>query len=165
MAEPVNPLLMKLAAVLECLGAQRQAEILGWIQEEMKTQAILTGCADDEYLWVLGEPDPMAPDELGDGTKIPQPIVIGILEWAAMRAVIILSFMEVEEDGKVGVQFYRNVVYNPKRTTGPLSHEALFCEIRGLLDRDPNEFEEPEPEPAPAGRRRAPAPPLNGGAS
>ena len=136
MGEPVDPILMTLAGVLEPLGDERRAPLLEWVKEEIETRAIITDCADEEHLWSLGEPDPLVPDG-----GIPR-IVFAMLEWHALRAIVVFSFSELEVDGQHAVQFHRNVVWNPKRTTGPLGHEALFRELRGLLDKDPEELPE-----------------------
>lgn len=139
----VEPILMMLAGVLEPLPEAKRAEILGWVEEEIAEHAILQLCQTMDsatgqagYVYELGQDDPTVPLTNAKGDPIAPRTVFAILQWELLRTVVVLSFSNVEIDEQPAVQFFRSVIYDPKFTSGPINHHALYKEIRFLLDKD-----------------------------
>lgn len=144
MADQVNPIVAMLANVLEPLGEEKRDQILQWVEHEIDTRPIVAYCADDQFSWDIGGPDPLAPEG--------QPrTIFAMLE--VDNTIVVFSFAEIPVPGGNAIQFFRDVVYEPKRSAGPLNHEALFRELQTYLtgvdpDGPPLEAARPRPNGA-----------------
>ena len=137
--DAVDPILLMLAGVLEPLGDEKREQILDWVAHEIHTRPIVSYCADADYSWDLGGPDPVAPEER------PRTI-FAMLE--VEGTVVVFSFEEIKlPTGGTAIQFYRDVVYEPKRIAGPLDHEALFRELRAYLTGVDPDAPQQQPQP------------------
>lgn len=129
-----EPVLIALGEMLaqSSLTGEQQGMLLEWVGKEIHHRPLVATCDDGEYYWKLGELDPLSPTDAEGNVTEPRN-VFAMLEWHEQRAVVIFAYAEVVMDGQKGILFYRDVVYNVKRTTGPVHHDALFRDLRAFL--------------------------------
>jgi hypothetical protein len=135
-----NPLLEMLATVLRPLG-DKAPLVLRWFEDEVATRPIIThvddGSIDDKgnaLAWKLG-----GPSVLDANSKI-----FAILQDENSGDVIVYSFTVQKAVGENGeelgaIQFFRELVCDPKHIHGPISHAALFNDLQGIFVGDPQE--------------------------
>jgi hypothetical protein len=118
-------ILVILREVLAPLGTDRVEQIIGWVGNEIRTRPLIAYCWDGHHdaAWEITKDSPIS-----EGRK-----VFAMLHWEAQRAVVAYCFKEVEVGGQKGVQFFREVIMDPKHITGPVSHTALFDDLRAFL--------------------------------
>jgi hypothetical protein len=120
-----SALIGMLAKVLEPLGEHRDM-VLSWVEREMAVRPIVTWVEDGEgNAWKLGEVSPVH-----ETARIFAMLDVG---GDGGRAVFVFCFDVVEVDGKEGIQFFKQTIHHPRYTHGPVSHHALFAELRALL--------------------------------
>lgn len=125
-----SSLLATLQPVLEALGDEKKTQVMTWLAREMQTRMLVEIAVNATGdTWKLAQPNPT------NGNAI----VFGLLHWESQRAVTILSFARVKLGEKEGVQFYKEVMFNPSHIGGPISHDALFDDLAGYMtvDDDP----------------------------
>lgn len=117
--------LMILREVLAPMGQERVEQVLGWVRNEIQTRPLIAYCWDGELeeAWEITKDSPIS-----EGRT-----VFAMLHWEAQRAVVAYCFKKISVNGQDAVQFFREVIMNPKHITGPVSHGALFDDLRAFL--------------------------------
>jgi hypothetical protein len=113
--------------LLPALGEERTEQVLAWTANEAKTRPIVAYCYDRAgQCWQLGSDSPIS-----EGRK-----VFAMMHWEAQRCCVAYCYKELEIGGKKATQFYRELIMDPQHVTGPVSHHALFQDLREQLVDD-----------------------------
>lgn len=114
-----------LRGVLEPLGQERVEQIVSWVKREIHTRPLVAYCWDAhlDAAWEITKDSPIS-----EGRT-----VFAMLHWEAQRAVVAYCFKKIEVGGREAVQFFRELIMDPKHITGPVSHNALFEDLRATL--------------------------------
>lgn len=110
------------------LGEERAEQMCSWVRHEIKTRPLVAYCWDgvSEKAYELGAESPISEGR----------IVFAMLHWESQKSVVAYCFKPIVVDGKNAVQFYREVIADPKHITGPVSHGAFFEDVRAFLVED-----------------------------
>lgn len=110
------------------MGDEKAGQILEWMRREVRTRPLVSYCWDGlvDKAWQLGEDSPIS-----EGRT-----VFAMMHWEDQRCVAAFCFKPIEVNGRNAVQFFRELIMKPAHITGPVSHEALFSELRQLLVED-----------------------------
>jgi hypothetical protein len=162
MASDENPILEAVSRVLEPLGAERKAEVVTWVAEHMAQTPLTTYLyakaeAGDAtpYHFEINSPNPLNPDTT----------VFAIFHWHVQGCFVVYSLAAVTtEDGGAQGMFTRDVVFEPRFASGPVSLDALYHDLNYHLhatpwdDIDPEDDVPPSSPAADNGSRRAAGP-------
>lgn len=149
-----HPILDALAAVLAPVPEEYRQEILALAKREIEERPLVEYCWDGldrgevdahgaltrPWAYQIGQPSPVHPSHTVFCMFL-------VEEPGSPHSVHAFTFETMEVSGQQGVQFYREVIFEPKHVTGPLTPKALYSEFMAFL-------EEPEEGPA-AGREPA----------
>jgi hypothetical protein len=153
-----DPILEALAMVLEPLPAEYRDTMLQLARREIDDSPLIGYCwdgVDEGEVSDTGEVlRPWAYEVAKPSPRFPSRTVFCMFHDEGARCVAAFTFEAVEVDGKQGVQFYRELVFEPKIVSGPLKPKALLNEFLLYLGR-------PEDDDPRAG---TPAPARNGAA-
>jgi hypothetical protein len=145
MASDDNPILEALSRVLEPLGAERKEEVVTWVAEHMRQTPMTTYLyakaeAGDEtiYAFEINKANPLNPDTT----------VFGIFHWHVQGCFVVYSLAAVStDDGGAQGMFTRDVVFEPRFASGPVSIDALYNDLDYHLHASPWDDVEPESDP------------------
>jgi|GEM_PF-2769503 len=127
-----------LGNILAGIPDEKRTIMLAWAAREMKTRPILAMCSarffDDEGIpgkrppgpqtvsWEVGKYSPT----YGKATIFALLLDDGPEGKGPQSKVLAYSFEAVEQGGRTGVLLYKETIYRPDHTGGPLSGEAIF---------------------------------------
>jgi hypothetical protein len=132
-----NPLEEMLRTVLAPLGDRREI-VMRWFEQEIATRPIITH-VDDGSVDEKGNPLPW---KLGGKSVLDSDATIfAIFIDEGTGDAIVYSFKSIQVAGDNGeklgaVQFFRELVCEPKHIHGPISHDALFADLEGIFVGD-----------------------------
>ena len=152
-----DPILEALAMVLEPLPAEYRETMLQLAKREIDDSPLIGYCWDGVDEGDVNENGevvrPWAYEVAKPSPRFPSRTVFCMFHDEASRCVAAFTFEAIEVDGKQGVQFYRELVFEPKIVSGPLKPKALLNEFVLYLGRD--EDGPPDPPPVRNGQARA----------
>lgn len=145
--EQTEKILEVLGQLLEPLGSKRQKLILGWVEREIQTHAIV------QYVYEEGPPVTRMKDEQGHDVELGGPQVWRIGDASPLvpsetifamfhlesGPVSVYTFQPVEVDGRPGTFFFRSLICKPVHIHGPVHHNALTRELGAAMAEDPDE--------------------------
>jgi len=133
-----------LRRVLMPLGEERCSEVLEMVQKYLAHVSPVLGAAGftepgdpvsgqpgetpDAVTWEVGRESPL------DKTRT----VFAIFDWPEMRCLVAYSFaaLQAEGDDRVIGMYYREKIYRPRYSWGPLTLDALYNDLTYHLDVD-----------------------------
>jgi len=118
-------LVQMMTEILKPLPEAERAKLLGWIGHEVENRPVVAFCNDEEgQVWKLGCPSPL------DQTTT----VIALLPDYDRKVVGVYAMKSGKtSEGAELVQFFREVIWRPKHMQGPISHRAMFVDLRDWL--------------------------------
>ncbi|MGH8748818.1 MAG: hypothetical protein ACREU5_06900 [Burkholderiales bacterium] len=132
--------------VLAPLDPASRKRILGWVEKEIASRAIVQYVYDEggpvvgdvggPCVWQLGQPSPVNATET----------VFAMFHWESSKAIAVYTFQQVEADGKTGTLYYRTLLFKPIHVHGPVEGTALQAELGAFLDEEPEPPAAEEPE-------------------
>jgi hypothetical protein len=145
-----NELVEALERVFQNVDDGRRAQLIAWAAEELGTRPVITLLENDNgAVWEVGKPSP-SNDEA---------IVFAMLMDDDRRAVhVYCAGFAVDGSGNEGTLYYKETVWRPRHTWGPLSIDALWNEWSAFFgpddqgDDDEAPVQKPNGAPAQAGR-------------
>jgi hypothetical protein len=147
-----------LQQVLAPFEDEDRAEMIAWMEAELKTQAITDDLQDhvSGYHWQLVGVTPAQAEREGGGA-----VVFAMLFHEGLRAFFIYSCHRAEtgqtsEDGQpiLAFSYYKEIAFGGGFSShGPISPEALHADLRQFAE----EAEDPEPQKKTNGAAQLPA--------
>ncbi len=149
-SQQLNPEIReKLEAVLAPFSDEKRANMLTWVEHEMQARplidlaiAISVDPGDPSqtppilprempFQWILGAASPLNPSAT----------IFAMLLDEKLRSVCIYTFRVVEANGSpAGMEYFREVIFEPKFTHGAISGDALYDDVRDLIVDDNREL-------------------------
>lgn len=152
-----DPILEALAMVLDPLPAEYRETMLALAKREIDDSPLIGYCWDGVDTGDVKRNDdgteeilrPWAYEIAKPSPRFPSRIVFCMFHDESARCVAAFTFEPYEVDGKQAVQFFRELVFEPKIVSGPLKPKALYNEFLMYLGREEDETHA-APAPAPA---------------
>lgn len=156
-----SKLMTMLQPVLERMGADG-AKVARMIKHEMETEFIIEFCNAQVGVEILKWKEILANGneqlrkasvpiyrdwKLGDNNPLRGDAVV----WAMLHAgnhVIVYSLRRISLEGRIGFQFFKDVVFKPLQVSGQISHRALVGELERFMNEGAAVAADPKTAPA-----------------
>jgi hypothetical protein len=138
MADQQHGVIAILAEVLAPLGNDKRNQIIEWVQNEIKQRPLVSYCYDGiaqhedgaAAVWELTKESPISAGFT----------IFAMFHWETQRAVAVYCFRASPAQGGTVIEFFRELVFDPKHVSGPVSPDALFEEWTAFMSpEDPGE--------------------------